>query len=58
MAHAKLFYIQGIRHSAVVIAGNVKEAIKLATKAHGSDYDKRDPRVLVGSVGDWEIFDQ
>jgi hypothetical protein len=55
MTNPKLFFIQGIRHSAIVLAADKKEAIKLATKAHGSE--KVDRRVLFGSVGDWETFD-
>ena len=53
----KPFRIEGIRHSAVVIANDGEEAIKLATEAHNSNDDEKnhDPRVLYGSVGDWEI---
>jgi hypothetical protein len=54
MTRTKLFFIEGIRHSAVVLAADEREAIKLATEAHGSE--KKDPRVLFGSVGDWETF--
>ncbi len=54
MTRPKLFYVEGLRHSAIVLAENEKQAIKLATQAHGNE--KVDPRVLFGSVGDWEIF--
>ena len=47
----KLFFVHGLRHSAVVIANSEKEAIELATKAHaGAAIDE----VLFGSVGEWE----
>ena len=48
----KLYFVGGIRHSAVVIANNQKEAIELATKAHGG---KRARGALFGSVGEWEV---
>ena len=48
----KLYFIDGTRHSAGVMANNQKEAIELATKAHGG---KRAHGVLIGSVGDWEV---
>ena len=51
----KLFFVQGIRHHAVVMASDQKEAVELAEKAHGADDDKIDPRVLYGSVRDWEV---
>jgi hypothetical protein len=50
----KLFFIEEIRHSAVVMANNQKEAIELATKAHGEKSGVTG--VLFGSVGDWEVL--
>ena len=48
----KLYLIDGVRHSAVVIANTEKQAIELATKAHeGGTIDE----VLFGSVGEWEV---
>lgn len=44
----KLYFVNGVRHSAVVMAGTKKEAIGLAAKVSDDD------RVLFGSVGDWE----
>jgi hypothetical protein len=52
LAVLKLFYVDGVRHSAVVLARDEKEAIKLAGEA--SREEKADPRVLYGYVGDWE----
>ena len=47
----KLYFVEGIRHSAVVMAPSQKEAVGLAARA----YEKgRAPGVLFGSVGDWE----
>lgn len=46
-----LYYIDGVRHSAVVMANSPKEAIELATRAHGG---VRADEVLFGSVGEWE----
>ena len=43
-----------IRHHAVVVVSDEKEAVELAERAHGADDDKIDPRVLFGSAGDWE----
>jgi len=51
----KLFFVSGIRHSAVVIAEDGAEAVKLAEEAHGAEDGKADQRVLYGSVGDWEV---
>lgn len=48
----KLYFVDGVRHSAVVIANNQKEAIGLATEAHGG---KRARGVLFGSLGKWEV---
>jgi hypothetical protein len=44
----KLYFVNGVRHSAVVMARTKKEAIGLAAKVSDDD------RVLFGSVGDWE----
>lgn len=52
MSPMKLYFVEGIRHSAVVMANGQKEAIEFATKAHGG---KRTRGVLFGSVGDWEV---
>ena len=49
----KLFYVSGLRHRAIVIANDKDEACKLAISAY-EDEDKKDSRVLFGSVGDWE----
>lgn len=47
----KLYFIEGIRHSAVVMATTQKEAVELAGRA----YEKEQViGVLYGSVGDWE----
>ena len=46
-----MYFVEGVRHSAVVMATNQKEAIEFATKARGG---KRAPRVLFGSVRAWE----
>ena len=46
----KLYFVSGIRHSAVVFAKNKKEAIVLAEKSG-------DTRVLIGHVGNWESPD-
>lgn len=48
----KLFLVQGIRHSAVVVAGNKDEALELA--ANDSDCGASDTRVLYGGVQRWE----
>lgn len=53
LAVLKLFYVDGIRHSAVVLARDEKEAVQLASEA--SREEKADPRVLYGYVGDWEV---
>jgi hypothetical protein len=50
----KLFYIEGIRHHAVVLATDGLEAIKLAEKAYVEVENEVDSKVLFGSVGDWE----
>ena len=47
----KLYFVQGLRHSAVVMARTEKESIELVTKVNGG---VEDDRVLFGSVGDWE----
>ena len=47
--------MSGIRHSAVVIANDEAEAVKLAEEAHGAEEGEADPRVIYGSVGDWEV---
>ncbi len=49
----KLFYVSGVRHSAVVLASSSQDAVKLA--AGVSRAAKSDPYVLYGSVGDWEV---
>lgn len=49
----KLYYIKGVRHNAIVIASNKKEAIKLVVEA--ADSTNSDSRVLYGSVGNWEV---
>lgn len=49
----KLFYVSGVRHSAVVLASSSQEAVKLAVGV--SRAAKSDPYVLYGSVGDWEV---
>ena len=46
-----MYFVEGVRHSAVVMANSQKEAIELATKAHDG---KRTHGVLFGSVGAWE----
>lgn len=47
----KLYFIEGIRHSAVVMAANQKKAVELVGRAS----EKRQaPGVLYGSVEDWE----
>ena len=48
----RLFYIDGIRHSAVVVAVNEEEAVKLAISA--SSLQEGDARVLFGGVDEWE----
>ncbi len=53
MAEPRLYYVDGVRHSAVVLAGSKKEAIKLAISASGRG--RSDERVLYGFVGKWEI---
>jgi hypothetical protein len=48
----ELYFVDGIRHSAVVLANGEKQAVELATKAHsGVKIDA----VLFGSVGEWEV---
>jgi len=47
----KLYFVDGVRHSAVVMARTKKEALGLAAKVHeGVPSDL----VLFGFVGDWE----
>lgn len=48
----KLYFVDGIRHSAVVLASNAREAVELATKEHGRE---KPTRVLFGSVAGWEV---
>jgi len=48
----RLFYVDGVRHSAVVVATSEEEATKLAIAA--SSLGKGDDRVLIGGVGEWE----
>ncbi len=52
MSGPKLFYVDGVRHSAVVLAASEEEAVRLANAASSSE--ERDARVLFGYVGDWE----
>jgi hypothetical protein len=47
----KLFFVDGLRHAAVVIAPDAEEAIRLADASHGGE---KNPKVLFGSVGSWE----
>jgi hypothetical protein len=47
----KLYFVNGVRHSAVVMARTKREAIGLAAKVSDDD------RVLFGSVGDWEVLE-
>ncbi|MEK6952926.1 MAG: hypothetical protein AABX29_07985 [Nanoarchaeota archaeon] len=49
----KLYYIRGVRHNAIVIASNKKEAIKLVVEATSST--SPDSRVLYGSIDKWEV---
>jgi hypothetical protein len=44
----RLFYVEGVRHSAVVVASSEEEAVE----ASGSG--KGDAKVLFGEVGEWE----
>ncbi len=46
----KLYYVSGIRHHAIVLAENKKQAITIVI---GSE-EKADSRVLYGRVGRWE----
>jgi len=48
----RLFFVDGVRHSAVVVATTKEEALKLAVEASSSG--KRDAKVLFGDVGEWE----
>jgi hypothetical protein len=52
MSSPRLFYIDGIRHSAVVIAATGEEAVKLAIDAAGPG--KGEAAVLFGGVSEWE----
>lgn len=45
--------MEGLKHFAVVIADNEKEAVKLAKDVEKNN--KTDPRVLYGGVGEWEL---
>ena len=47
----KLFYVYGLRHHAIVLAHDEKEAVKLSNSADEGD---KNPKVLFGSVGEWE----
>lgn len=51
MKITKIFYVQGIRHHAIVIADNKDEAIKLSIA--DSDEEK-DSKVIFGHIGEWE----
>ena len=46
-----LFYVNSVRHHAIVLAHDKNEAIKLSNEANKG---LADPRVLFGSVGEWE----
>ena len=52
MSGPRLFYVDGIRHSAVVVAMSEEEAVKLAVAA--SSLGEGDARVLFGGVDEWE----
>jgi hypothetical protein len=47
----KLYYVDGTRHSAIVLASTPDDAVKLAIGASEGNLDER---VLHGHVGDWE----
>lgn len=47
----KIFYVNGLRHHAIVLAHDESEAIRLSNTA---DEVNKDPRVLFGSVSEWE----
>ncbi len=47
----KLYFVNGVRHSAVVMARTKKEAIRMAAKVRE---DVPSDHVLFGSVADWE----
>ena len=49
----KLFYVEGVRHSAVVLARNKRQAVRLAVDA--SRNEKPNPYVLYGYIGSWEV---
>ena len=51
MTKPKLYYVDGVRHSAVVLAGK-GEAVRLAIAA--SRPEEADRRVLYGHVDEWE----
>ena len=48
----KLYYVDGVKHSAVVLAGNKGEVVRLAIAA--SRPEEADRRVLYGHVDEWE----
>ena len=48
----KLYFIDGIRHCAVVMANSRKEAVELATRAREEGINS--DNLLFGSVGEWE----
>ena len=48
---AKLYYVDGIRHSAVVLAESKDEAVRFAVQASEG---KKNQKVLFGHVGSWE----
>ena len=52
MAKPRLYYVDGIRHSAVVLASTKGEAVRLAIAA--SRPEEADRRVLYGHVDEWE----
>lgn len=53
MTKPKLFFVDGIRHSAVVIADNADEAIATAGKSAAEV--NTTPKLLYGYVGSWEV---
>jgi hypothetical protein len=52
LSSPRLFYVDGVRHSAVVIAVSEEEAVRLAIEA--ARLGKGDAKVLFGEVGEWE----
>jgi hypothetical protein len=48
----KIFFVEGIRHSAVVLAASEEEAVRLATT---NSSETANPAVLFGGVDGWEF---